>query len=42
MATKTIRIKSTVKPSSNRSVRVTTSVSNGNTTRTTTKTVRVR
>lgn len=42
MATRKISIKSTVKPVSSKSVRVTTSVSNGGTTRTTTKTVRVR
>ncbi len=37
-----IRVKSVVRPSSNGTVRIRTSVSNGNATKTTTKTVRVR
>jgi len=42
MATKRITIRSTAKPTGNGSVRVTTRVSNGNSTRTTTKTVRAK
>lgn len=42
MATRRITIKSTVKPASNRSVRISTTVNNGHSTRTTTKTVRVK
>ena len=42
MATRKITVRSTVRPTSSRSVRVTTSVSNGHSTRTTSKTVRVR
>lgn len=40
--TKRIRVKSVARPDSNGTIRVRTSVSNGNVTRTTTKTIRVK
>jgi len=42
MATRKITIKSQARPTSNGNIRVTTSVNNGRSTRTTTKTIRVK
>lgn len=42
MATRKITIKSTVRPAGKKNVRLTTSVSNGHSTRTTSKTIRVK
>lgn len=39
---RTIRVKTTARPTSNGNIRVKTSISNGSSTKTTTKTIRVR